>query len=158
MARFIGVLALLALCCAAGIAHAAEPVSTGYFTSIAIGGKDAVSYHGDAARKSHKEAEGSATFVVPYKGAQWHFASRDGADRFAANPAAYAPQYNGYCANALSTEEGLVITNGAVWEFFGDRLYLFYAEAGRQRWIKGDWQAYKKQADTAWDVIVAKRR
>ena len=158
MARLLGVLAWLAMCWFAGAAYAAEPVSTGYFSSVAIGGKDAVSYYADAARKSHSEADGNNTFAVPYKGAQWRFASKESAEKFAANPAAYVPKYNGYCANALSTQEGLVATNGAVWEFFGDKLYLFYAESGRQRWLNGEWQAYKKDADTAWDAILAKRQ
>lgn len=66
------------------------------------------------------------------------------------------PRYNGYCANALSTDEGLVNTDGTVWDFFGDTLYLFYAESGRQRWLKGDWQAYSRQADQAWNALVKK--
>ena len=28
-----------------------------------------------------------------------------------------------------------------------------YAERGRQRWLNGDWVAYKRQADTAWSVV-----
>ncbi|MEO6363885.1 MAG: hypothetical protein ABIO71_11690 [Caldimonas sp.] len=43
---------------------------------------------------------------------------------------------------------------------FGDKLYLFYAERGLQRWLqrwlKGDWQAYRRQADTAWRAILDK--
>ena len=103
-------------------------------------------------------AEGNKTFAVTYKGAQWLFASKESADKFAANPDAYAPQYNGHCANALSTNEGLITTNGSVWEFFGEKLYLFYAERGRQRWLSGDWQAYKKEADAAWIALVNKAR
>ena len=56
----------------------------------------------------------------------------------------------------MSLGEGLITTDGTVWEFFGEQLFLFYAEAGRQRWLKGDWKAYQSQADTAWKAIVAK--
>jgi hypothetical protein len=41
-------------------------------------------------------------------------------------------------------------------EFFGDRLHLFYAERGRQRWLNGDWRAYQRDADAAWEAIVKK--
>jgi YHS domain-containing protein len=149
-------LALFAVLAIDRAAHAAEPVSTGLFSSTAIGGKDTVSYHSDAVRQSHRAADGQSNFEVKYLGATWRFASKASADKFAASPAAFVPQYNGHCANALSTGEGLVRTNGEVWEFFGDKLYLFYAESGRQRWLKGDWQAYRREADAAWQAIARK--
>lgn len=130
--------------------HAAPPVSASGASQTAIGGHDTVSYHAPAVRQSHAVLAGEQRFVVPYLGASWQFASRDSADRFAADPARYLPQYNGFCANALSLGEGLIRTNGAVWEFFGDRLYLFYAERGRKRWLTGDWQSYRNQANAAW--------
>ena len=134
-------------------AWAAEPVSTSMFGSVAIGGKDTAAYHADAVRLSHRAVQGDSQFEVKYLGATWRFASRASADRFAADPAAYVPQYNGYCANALSTGEGLIRTDGEVWEFFGDKLYLFYAEAGRQRWLRGDWPAYRRDAESAWRAL-----
>ncbi|MBX3652564.1 MAG: YHS domain-containing protein [Ramlibacter sp.] len=137
---------------AAGPAAAAEPVSTSFLGHTAIGGKDTVSYHTPQARQAHQVTEGQAQYTVKYLGADWHFASRASADQFAANPAAYAPRYNGFCANALSTGEGLVRTDGSVWEFFGGKLYLFYGERGRQRWLAGDWKAYQQQADAAWQA------
>ena len=138
-------------------AQAAEPVSTSAFGSTAIGGKDTSSYFTDTVKQSHKVTEGDPRFEVKYLGATWRFASQASADRFAASPAAFVPSYNGHCANALASGEGLVRTNGEVWEFFGDKLYLFYAEGGRQRWLKGDWQAYRRQADAAWQAIRDKR-
>ncbi len=72
---------------------------------------------------------------------------------FAADPERYAPLYNGHCSNALSLGEGLVATDGTVWEFFGENLHLFYAERGRQRWLNGDWESYKVTADTAWEEL-----
>jgi len=137
-------------------AYAAEPVSTGFFGSTAIGGQDTVSYFAPDVQKAHKVLEGDKRFEVRYLGASWRFASRESADKFAADPAKYVPHYNGHCANALSLGEGLITTDGTVWEFFGDQLYLFYAEAGRQRWVKGDWKAYRLQADAAWQAILKK--
>ncbi len=136
--------------------HAAEPVSTGFFGNIAIGGQDTVSYHDPGVRQAHKVREGETRFEVVYLGANWRFASRESADRFASDPAKYVPHYNGFCANALSLGEGLIRTDGTVWEFFGDQLFLFYADRGRQRWLSGDWKAYQKQADAAWLATLKK--
>lgn len=137
-------------------AQAAEPVSTGFFGNTAIGGQDTVSYHAPEARGAHKALAGDQRHEVSYLGATWRFASRASADRFAADPAQYVPQYNGHCANAMASGEGLIATDGKVWEFFGDRLYLFFAERGRQRWLAGDWQAYRASADAAWKAATGR--
>lgn len=151
------------ICCAFALlfvllapARAAEPVSTGRFGNTAIGGQDTVSYHESSVRQTRRVLAGDKRHEVRYLGAVWRFASQASADRFAADPARYLPQYNGHCANALSLGEGLIATDGQVWEFFGDRLYLFYAERGRQRWLAGDWKAYRATADAAWSAA-AKR-
>jgi YHS domain-containing protein len=156
MIRTLSLWILAALMGTASVA--AEPVSTHWLTGAAIGGKDAVSYYEPANQKIHKEADGSSKFAVQHLGHAWRFASQASADRFAANPSAYVPQYNGFCSNALASDEGLINTNGEVWEFFGDKLHLFYAERGRQRWLNGDWQAYKKEADKAWQGLTTGSR
>jgi YHS domain-containing protein len=139
-----------------GAASAAEPVSTGFFDNTAIGGVDTVSYADAQARGTHQAVKGSERFEVEYLGAIWRFASQASANKFAANPAAYVPAYNGFCSNALASDEGLVKTDGSVWEFFGGKLHLFYAERGRQRWLTGDWQAYNRKAAEAWAAILKK--
>lgn len=136
-------------------AQAAQPVSTHWLTGAAIGGKDAVAYHGAAARSAHRAQDGEAAFTVQHLGRPWRFASQASADKFAANPAAYVPSYNGFCSNALASDEGLIATNGEVWEFFGERLHLFYAERGRQRWLTGNWRALQQVADAAWQAALA---
>jgi len=137
-------------------AFAAEPVSASFFGQTAIGGKDTVSYFDTKVRSTHQVAEGVDRFEVQHLGATWRFASKESATKFASNPAAYIPEYNGFCSNALSIGEGLVKTNGTVWEFFGDKLHLFYAEAGRKRWVDGDWKAYNQEAAKAWEAILKK--
>lgn len=136
-------------------ASAAQPVSVR--DGAPIGGKDTLAYHERVNRDTHKTTDGRPAFTVLYLGHAWRFASQASADKFAANPQAYVPQYNGHCANALASSEGLITTNGTVWEFFGDKLYLFYAERGRQRWLQGDWQAFSKEADAAWKGILQSR-
>ena len=132
---------------------AADPVSTGYFNSVAIDGHDTVQYHSEAARSKHNEVKGEERFSVEWNNATWLFASQASADKFSASPEKYAPQYNGFCSNGLSLDEGLIPTDGTVWEFFGGNLHLFYAERGRQRWLNGDWKNYRTQADKAWESL-----
>ena len=134
---------------------AAEPVSKSVFGGVAIEGHDSVAYHSEASAVGHTVTEGSKQFSVKYKGAKWLFANADNAQQFEANPEKYAPAYNGHCANALSLGEGLIKTDGTHWQIFDDQLYLFYAARGRDRWLDGNYLAYKKEADKAWQEILA---
>ena len=133
--------------------EAGEPVSTGYLDTIAIEGHDTVMYHSEEVRRRHDEVKGLKRHAVEWKNAKWLFASKASADKFEANPERYVPQYNGFCSNALALDEGLIPTDGKVWEFFGGNLHLFYAERGRQRWLNGDWKVYKAEADLAWSEL-----
>lgn len=139
----------------AGLAVAAEPVSSSRLGGVAIGGHDATAYR-DLSDKPHGEAvEGERSHTVEHLGATWRFASAEDAAAFEADPDRYVPAYNGHCANALSLGEGLVRTDGTHWEIFDgdDRLYLFYAGRGRERWIGGDWTDYRAEADRAWEAL-----
>ena len=132
------------------LVFAAEPVSKSK-AGVAIGGHDSVAYHSLVRDPQAKAAKGNKTWVVEHLGAKWRFGSKESADLFAANPDKYQPAYNGHCANALSLGKGLVKTNGKVWEIFGDELHLFYAKAGRERWVSVDGiSEYKAAADKAW--------
>lgn len=132
---------------------AADPVSTGYLDSIAIDGHDTVLYHSAEMHSDHTAVEGVKRYRVEWNNAEWLFASQASADKFKNDPLKYIPQYNGFCSNALALDEGLIRTDGRVWELFGGKLHLFYAERGRQRWLNGDWTAYKAKADSAWETL-----
>lgn len=136
--------------------HAAEPVSKSRFKGIAIGGHDSIAYHTLASSGHPPAVPGSKKFVVKFKGAKWQFGSQRSADLFRQDPQRYAPAYNGHCANALSLGKGLLKTDGTHWEVLGDKLFLFYAAKGRERWMDGNWQDYKVAADAAWNKILAK--
>ena len=134
---------------------ASEPVSKSSFGNVAIDGHDTFAYHSEQAIAEYKATQGSKKYTVKHKGAKWRFASQENADTFSADPDKYSPAYNGHCANALSLGEGLVKTDGTHWEIFGDQLYLFYAGRGRERWLDGNFESYKTDADQAWQQIVA---
>ncbi len=77
-------------------AQDAAPVYTGLFNNTAVGGYDAVSFfEGEPVR-------GDRNFSTEYMGAEFRFANQANLDRFLADPAAFAPQYGGYCAWAMA--------------------------------------------------------
>ncbi|WP_320823043.1 YHS domain-containing (seleno)protein [Reinekea sp.] len=130
--------------------NAQAPVSKSFFNGVAIGGQDTVAYFSPASRQSGQSVEGDKSFASQWLGAIWYFANAADRDKFAANPAAYTPEFNGHCANALSLGEGLIKTNGQTWQFFGDQLFLFYAPRGLTRWQDGNVEAYLATARQNW--------
>ena len=148
-------LALMILFALTNVSMADEPVSKRFFGNVAIEGHDSVAYHQSHEAGKHEAAVGEPDFTAEYKGAVWRFASAKSRDQFRADPDRYAPAYNGHCANALALGEGLIGTDGTHWEIFGDKLYLFYADRGRQRWlVADDFRVYKNQADQAWAGLI----
>ena len=130
--------------------NADVPVSKSFFNGVAIGGQDTVAYFTAASRQSGQAVEGDKRFATQWLGAIWYFASAADRDKFSANPAAYIPEFNGHCANALSLGEGLIKTDGQTWQFFGDQLFLFYAPRGLARWQDGDFADYLATARQNW--------
>ena len=95
---------------------------------IAIDGTDAVAYFTDGA-----PVAGDAAITFDYMGATWRFSSEANRDLFAADPAAYAPQYGGYCAYAVS-QGYTASTVPEAWSIVDDKLYLNYSTGVRRRW------------------------
>ena len=95
----LGLLALsLALVPVAVPAAANNPAPAVYSASgLAAGGYDVTAYFTQG-----KPVRGSAKHELMLHGATWRFATADNKARFQANPAAYAPQFGGYCAWAVS--------------------------------------------------------
>lgn len=102
-------------------APAEEFVNTGYFGDVAIKGYDPVAYFTD-----NQAVEGSPKFSHTWLGAIWYFASADHRDLFIKDPAKYAPQYGGYCADGVSF--GTVTTNvdPKAWRIIEGKLYISY--------------------------------
>ena len=122
-------IATVALSITAAFARSPE-VYTGTFSSLAVGGYDAVAYF-----KQGKPVSGSAQFTMEWKGATWRFASKENLEAFRANPNAYAPQFGGYCAWAVAhgyTASG----DPLVWKLVDGRLYLNYDRDVQSQWEK----------------------
>lgn len=85
---------------------------------IALHGYDAVAYFTAGA-----PTQGNARFSATYEGALYYFASAENQRRFKANPAAYAPQYGGFCAMGIALEKKLD-GDPKVWKIVDGKLYL----------------------------------
>lgn len=76
---------------------------------------------------------GSSAFTYEWNGATWQFSSAENRDLFASNPEAYAPQYGGYCAKAVS-EGNLASIDPNAWRIVDGRLYLNYSPDVQRQW------------------------
>jgi YHS domain-containing protein len=110
---------------------------------LAIKGYDSVAYF-----RAGKAIKGSDSFTFQWHGMTWYFSTKENRDLFAASPEKYAPQYDGYCAWAL-TEGRKAITDPEVWKIVDARLYLNCSQAAYEKWI-GDIPGNIKKADANW--------
>ena len=140
-------LSLVATALLATAASAADPIYTGRFSSAALSGYDAVAYFSEG-----RPVEGSAELTTEWRGASWRFVSPENLAAFRANPAAYAPQYGGYCAYAVA-KGGTAPGDPKVWRIVDGKLYLnLNAEIGR-RWAM-DIPGYIAKADANWPTVL----
>jgi len=110
---------------------------------VAIKGYDTVAYF-----KAVKALKGSESFTFPWHGMTWYFSTKENRDLFAASPEKYAPQYDGYCAWAL-TESRKAITDPEVWKIVDGKLYLNCSKSAYEKWSK-DIPGNIKKADANW--------
>jgi hypothetical protein len=131
-------LTLLLLSGLGGIAAGESPVS-----DIAIKGYDSVAYF-----QAGKALKGNESFTFRWHNLTWYFQSKENRDLFATGPERFAPQYDGYCAWAL-TEERKAVTDPEVWKIVGGKLYLNCSMAAFEKWSK-DIPGNIKKADANW--------
>lgn len=117
---------------------------------IAIHGTDPVAYHLEG-----RPVPGRPEFAHDWDGATWHFASAAHRDRFAADPARYAPAYGGFCAYAVARGYTAPI-DPAAWRIVEGRLYLNYDLRTRSLWSR-DIPGEIARADRNWPGLAEKR-
>lgn len=128
-------------------AAAKDPIYTSTFSSLAIRGYDPVAYFTE-----HKPVEGNSAFEFRWKGATWRFSSTENMARFRADPEAFAPQYGGYCAWAVS--QGYTASSDpTAWRIVGDKLYLNYSHDIQRQWAE-DIDGNITKADTNWPGVL----
>jgi YHS domain-containing protein len=88
-----------------------DPVAYFDLTQVPVGGKQP------------EAVPGKAAITAEYNGATWAFASAANRDKFLADPAKYAPAYDGHCAYGLA-QGGKVPGNPNLWRIVDGKLYL----------------------------------
>ena len=116
---------------------------------LAIKGYDTVAYF-----KAGKALKGNESFTSKWHDMTWYFSTKENRDLFAASPEKYAPQYDGYCAWAL-TESRKAITDPEVWKIVDGKLYLNCSETAYEKWSR-DIPGNIKKADANWPKFQGK--
>ena len=138
---------LLALMVAAPAALAKDPIFTSTFSDVGASGYDVVAYF-----EENKPVEGSDAHEAEWMGATWRFASAENKAAFEQDPEAYAPQYGGYCAWAVS-QGYTASTAPEAWSIVGGKLYLNYSKGVQQRWEQ-DIPGNIAKADGNWPGVL----
>jgi YHS domain-containing protein len=115
---------------------------------IAIDGTDPVVYFTQGA-----PVAGAKDITHDWNGATWRFSTPENKDAFTANPTAYAPQYGGYCAYAVS-EGYTASTTPKAWKIVDGKLYLNYSRRIQRKWER-DIPGRIASADSNWPEIIA---
>ena len=96
-------------------------------TGFAVSGYDVVAYfdlpQAPVGQSQPAGVPGNASITAEYNGATFAFASEANRDSFVADPAKYAPQYDGHCAYGVA-KGGKVPANPNLWRIIDDKLYL----------------------------------
>ena len=96
-------------------------------TGFAASGYDVVAYHSleqaPVGQPQPGAVPGRAEITAEWNGATWAFATEENRDRFLADPAKYAPQYDGHCAYGVA-KGGKVPANPNLWRIVDGKLYL----------------------------------
>lgn len=129
--------------------QAAPSPEIAYFEQggVAIRGADPVAYFTESAYVS-----GSDEFTHEWQGVTWQFANAENRDLFAADPDAYAPEYGGFCAYAVSQGYTADIEPDA-WKIVDGKLYLNYNKKIQKRWEK-DIPGFIAAANQNWPGVL----
>ena len=121
-------------------------------TGYAVSGFDVVAYF-DLAQASVGTSQpeglpGRVDFTTTYNGARFAFMSQTNLDRFLADPAGFAPQYDGHCAYGVAVGNK-VPGNPNLWRIVEGKLYLNITKDVVKNWEQ-DIPGYITQAGAEW--------
>jgi YHS domain-containing protein len=114
---------------------------------IAIDGTDPVAYF-----TKGRPVAGNASMKLNWMGADWYFSSEENRAAFEADAKAYAPQYGGYCAWAVS-QGYTASTVPDAWAIVDGKLYLNYSMRIQRRW-EDDIQGHIAAANAQWPGVL----
>lgn len=108
-------------------------------TGYAASGHDVVAYfdleQAPVGTPQPAAIAGRSDIAVEWNGAKFAFATVENRDRFLADPAAFAPQYDGHCAYGIA-KGGKVPGNPDLWRIVDGKLYLNITQN-----VVGFWEA-----------------
>ena len=87
--------------------------------------------------------QGNPSFEFAWNGAKWLFSSQENLEKFRANPEAYAPQFGGYCAYAVS-EGHTASGDPQAWKVVDGKLYLNYSKDVKKKWEENQAERIQK--------------
>jgi hypothetical protein len=118
---------------------------------LAARGYDVTAYFSEG-----RPIRGIVTHQVSYKGATWRFASAQNLARFKADPAAYEPQFGGYCAWAVS--QGYIASGDPEqWKIVDGKLYLNFNARAKELWEADQADAILR-GHSNWPAVLTKNQ
>lgn len=122
--------------------------------NVVLDGHDVVAYHSMA-----QAVKGDAGNSATYDGAEFHFANAENLAKFKAEPAKFAPKFNGYCAFAAAHHNAKVPANADTFKLYNGELLMFFNDLheGQKFNTKVPWngneQAFYSTAVTNWKTL-----
>lgn len=143
-------LGLTALFSAVSFTASADEITTFTKGGAAIGGTDPVAYFTEG-----KPVAGSDEYTFNYDDVTWKFSSEENRDKFAAEPAKYAPQYGGFCAFGAAMGFKVPVVPEA-WSIVDGKLYLNNSLKVQER-FEQDVPGHINNATLNWEIIKDKK-
>ncbi len=125
----------------------ARPVYLTEDSEVAVSGYDVVSYF----EGNGTPVEGNKQFTVRHDGADYQFVTAENAEKFKADPAAFAPQYGGHCAWAMA-RGSLAPGDATVYKIVDGKLYLNFNKQVQEQWL-ADIPGFITKAEAAWAKV-----
>ncbi|MEO1745063.1 MAG: YHS domain-containing (seleno)protein [Pseudomonadota bacterium] len=126
-------------------------------TGFAVSGYDVVAYfdleQAPIGQSQPLAIPGNATITADYNGSTFAFSTEANRDTFLADPAKYAPQYDGHCAYGVAVG-GKVPANPNLWRIVDGKLFLNINTDVVSRWEK-DVPGFVVKADDEWTGLEA---
>lgn len=120
-------------------------------SKVAIQGYDPVAYF-----TQKRAIKGKSSIAASFEGVTYYFSTTANKEAFAKNPAAYEPQYGGWCAYAMGANGEKVEINPETFKIVDGKLNLYYNAFFNntlKSWNK-DEVNLKKKADANWKKII----
>ena len=137
-------------------------------TGFAASGYDVVAFRSmEQVAPGNRQLEaipGKSSITADYNNAVWAFSTEENRDKFLADPAQYAPAYDGHCAYGVA-KGGKVPGNPNLWRIVDNTLYLNihppvvslwepdidgFLETADKKWVKAE---SKKASSKSWRKI-----